>query len=122
MKDLNLLFPMVVLNMENLHAKRKVQTTFSSCGEMHGWYCGWLAFLLFLHPEKKKKGNQTRDQISVCKHSQIVNNFMTNQGSYSQLKMHNFSRSDYGHMVSQRLPVHITSILYQHLLFLLQAW
>ena len=36
--------------------------------------------------------------------------------------MREFLRFDYGHVGSKRLPVHITSILYQHLLLLLQAW
>ena len=40
-------FPIVVLNVENLHVKRKVQTTFPSCGEMHGRYCSWLVFFHF---------------------------------------------------------------------------
>ena len=89
-----------VLNMENLRPKRKVRshvfsavTASATRGEMRGRYCGWPVFLLFLNtnilPQKSK---QIEDQRSINKYSQILFHFMTNQKSYSQLKMHKFSK------------------------------
>ena len=52
----------IVQNMENLCPKRKLQTCVFSAvtasasrGEMHGWYCGWLVFLLFLNTNALSK-------------------------------------------------------------------
>ena len=84
----------IVLNMENLHPKWKVGPhVFSavmasaSHGETLGQYCGWLVFLLFF------KHKHTPPN-AVSKYPQILFHFMTNQQSYSQLKMHKFSKSN----------------------------